>query len=107
AYRPVPGITPNMQGQQEDARHVASAAVGRTLDDGEVSAYFYDLGWTWIRLHPGSAARVFARKILFLFNAGFISLNYSYPFYAYDERTVLAVLFVGPWLLIPLGLAGL
>jgi len=34
-------------------------------------------------------------------------LNYSYPFYAYDARTVLAVLFVGPWLLIPAGLAGL
>src|SRR6185295_16584788 len=42
-----------------------------------------------------------------MFSAGYIWLNYSYPFFAYDARTLLRVLFVGPWLLIPLGLVGL
>ena len=106
-YHHVPGITPNIQGQQEDARRVAEAAVGRKLDDGEVSAYFYGLGWSWmrcIRPTPRCCSRASCR---FVFNAGYISLNYSYPFYAYDARTLLALLFVGPWLLLPLGLVGL
>lgn len=106
-YRHVTGISPNIQGQQEDARRVAEAAVGRKLDDGDVSAYFYGLGWSWIQLHPGDAAKLFARKLLYVFNAGYITLNYSYPFYAYDAHTLLAFLFAGPWLLIPLGLVGL
>jgi tetratricopeptide (TPR) repeat protein len=106
-YHPVPGISANIQGQQEDARRVAEAQVGRKLADGDVSAYFYGLGWSWMHLHPGDAFDLFVRKIRFVFNAGYISLNYSYPFYAYDARTLLALLFVGPWLLLPLGLVGL
>jgi tetratricopeptide (TPR) repeat protein len=106
-YHVVPGITPNIAGQQEDARRVAEASVGRVLDDGDVSAYFYGLGWTWIRLHPKDALALFARKLAYTFNSAYITLNYSYPFYAYDARTLLALLFVGPWLLIPVGLVGL
>jgi tetratricopeptide (TPR) repeat protein len=106
-YHHVPGITANIQGQQEDARRVAEAQVGGKLDDGDVSAYFYGLGWSWIRLHPADALDLFARKIRFVFNAGYISLNYSYPFFAYDARTLLALLFAGPWLLLPLGIVGL
>ena len=102
-YHHVEGITPNIQGQQQDARRVAEQAVGRPLDDGEVSAYFYGLGWQWIRQHPGAAAALFARKMLYLFNRAHIFLNYSYPFYARDMRTVLLVLIVGAWLLVPLG----
>ena len=82
---------------------VALLPVGRPLDDGEVSAYFYGLGWQWIRQHPGAAAALFARKMLYLFNRAHIFLNYSYPFYARDMRTVLLVLIVGAWLLVPLG----
>ncbi|HEX9368127.1 MAG TPA: tetratricopeptide repeat protein [Vicinamibacterales bacterium] len=106
-YRLVPGITPNLLGQQEDARRVAEASAGRKLDDGDVSGYFYGLGLSWIQLHPADAARLFVRKLRFVFNARYISVNYSYPFYAYDEGTLLALFFVGPWLLLPLGLVGL
>ena len=104
---PVPGITSNIKGQHEDARRVAEAAAGRRLDEGEVSSYFYGLGRTWIRLHPGDAVTLFARKLRFVFTSGHVALNYSYPFYAYDAGTLLAVLFVGPWLLLPLGIVGL
>jgi tetratricopeptide (TPR) repeat protein/4-amino-4-deoxy-L-arabinose transferase-like glycosyltransferase len=106
-YHLVPGITPNIAGQQEDARRVAEASVGRPLDDSEVAAYFYGLGWTWIRLHPKDAFALFARKLGYTFSSAYITLNYSYPFYAYDARTLLALLFVGPWLLIPVGVVGL
>jgi tetratricopeptide (TPR) repeat protein len=106
-YHLVAGITPNIAGQQQDTRRVAEQAVGRSLDEAEVSAYFYGQGWSWIREHPKQAATLFARKIFYTFSAAHISLNYSYPFYAYDARTLLAVLAVGPWLVVPLGLAGL
>jgi tetratricopeptide (TPR) repeat protein len=106
-YHLVPGVTPNIAGQQADARRVAESAAGRKLDDGEVSSYFYGLGWSWISLHPSDALRLFARKLLYVFGADHIPLNYSYPFYAYDAETLLAFLFVGPWLLVPLGLTGL
>ena len=106
-YHQVPGITPNIEGQHRDARRVAEAALSRTLSDAEVSDYFYGLGWSWISLHPIDALRLLARKIFFLFNSAYISLNYSFPFYAYDEFTLLAFLFIGPWLLLPLGLVGL
>ena len=66
-YRLVPGITPDITGQQADARRVAEASVGQKLDDAEVSAYFYGLGWTWpeaqiagIALSTTSVAVVYA-----------------------------------------------
>jgi Flp pilus assembly protein TadD/4-amino-4-deoxy-L-arabinose transferase-like glycosyltransferase len=106
-YHLVPGITPAISGQRDDARKVAEAAVGRHLDDGEVSSYFYGLGWHWIRANPRDAAVLLLRKIAYALNAAYIPLNYSYAFYAYDERTLLAALVVGPWLLIPMGIFGL
>ena len=106
-YRQVEGITPNLAGQQTDARRVAEATAGKPLTDGEVSSYFYRQAWSWIALHPSDAMRLFARKLTYVFNAGYLSLNYSYPFYAYDTATLLRWLFVGPWLLIPLGVVGL
>jgi len=106
-YRAVPGITPDITGQQEDTRRFAERAAGHALDDAGVSSFFYGLGWTWIRERPLAAAALFARKISLLFSAKYLWLNYSYPFFAHDEWTLLRVLFVGPWLLIPLGLVGL
>ena len=106
-YQPVPGITPNMKGQQEDTRRFAEQAVGRPLDDGEVSWFFYMLGLTWIREHPLQAAALFGRKLALMFSAGYIWLNYSYPFFSRDAHTLLRLLIVGPWILIPLGLTGL
>jgi tetratricopeptide (TPR) repeat protein len=106
-YHSVPGITSDIQRQQEDARRVAELNTGRKLDDREVSEYFYGLGRSWMRLHPGDAARLFVRKVLYIFNAGHLSPTYSFPFFAYDAQTLLALLAVGPWLLLPLGLVGL
>ena len=107
-YRPVAGIAAeDLQRQREDARNVAEASSGRKLDDSGVSDYFYALGRSWIGLHPGDAARHFGRKLALLFNAGHIAASYSYPFYAHDMGTLLAFMVVGPWILLPLGLAGL
>ena len=106
-FHPVPGITPNIKGQSEDARRVAEKAIGRPVDDAETSNYFFGLAWAWIRQHPGDAARLFARKLGYTFSAHHIALPHSYPFYAYDVGTMLRFYAIGPWLLIPLGLVGL
>jgi len=106
-YRSVPGITPNIEGQAEDARRVAEAATGRPLTDAEVSAYFVSRGIEWITAHPGQAARLFARKLLLVFNRAGLALNYSYTYYSRDVISLLSALVVGPGLLLPLGLVGL
>ncbi|MGE5838110.1 MAG: tetratricopeptide repeat protein [Acidobacteriota bacterium] len=106
-YHAVPGVTPNIAGQERDARRIAERALGRTLTEAETSDYFFDLAWTWIRQHPGAAIALFARKLGWVFNAQHIALPYSYPFYAYDAKTLLRFYAVGPWLIIPLGLVGL
>jgi tetratricopeptide (TPR) repeat protein len=107
-YRPVAGIAAEDLVQQRfDARRVAEASSGRKLDDGGVSSYFYALGRSWIRLHPGDAASLFGRKLALVFNAAHVAPTYSYRFFADDADTLLRFLFVGPWLLLPLGLAGL
>src|SRR5262249_58176994 len=92
---------------QEDARRVAARALGKKLSDGEVSTYFYRLGWRWILDQPGRAGLLFLRKLAYCINAAHLSLNYSYPFYAHDANTLLPALFVGAGLLVPLGISGL
>jgi tetratricopeptide (TPR) repeat protein len=106
-YRHVPGITPDMRGQASDARRVAEEAAGRLLTAREVDAHLRDLALRWIAAHPLDAARLFLRKLAYVFASPEISLNYSYAYYALDEPTLLRGLLVGVWLLVPLGLLGL
>jgi Flp pilus assembly protein TadD len=106
-YVEVPGVRANVEGQAEDTRRVAETALGRSLSDAQVSDYFTGLALSWIRGHAADAAALFARKMALVFNARHQWLDFSYPYYAWDLDTVLKGLIVGPWLIIPLGLAGL
>lgn len=107
-YSNVPGITPSIRGQVRDARLVAEAARGRgRLSEGEISSYFYEQATDWIAAHPATAAGLFLKKLAYTFNAIDLALNYSYSYFARDERSILSWLIVGPWLLIPLGMTGL
>ncbi len=106
-YRRVPGITPDIRGQARDARRVAEETAGRRLKAREVDRHFRGLALAWAREHPLDAARLFLRKLAYVFAAPEISLNYSYAYYACDEPTLLRWMFVGAWLVVPLGLFGL
>jgi 4-amino-4-deoxy-L-arabinose transferase-like glycosyltransferase len=106
-YNEVPGIRPVIEGQQEDTRKVASDALGRNVTDSEASDYFRGRALSWMAGHPHKAAALFVRKIYYAFHAQHVALPHSYPFFAYEMDTLLQFLFVGPWLLVPLGLAGL
>ncbi len=106
-FQVVPGISPSIDGQARDSKVVAERAVGHPLTDAQVSGYFTGLAIAWIGHHPGAAAALFLKKVAYTLNAAHISLDYSYPFFAYDAGTLLRFLCVGPWLLVPLGLVGL
>lgn len=107
AYRLVAGITPSISGQTQDMRRVAERATGRALTDTEASSWFYGQAFAWILANPGAALTLFAKKIAYVFNATDLPLNDSYAYYATDKSWLLRVLAIGPWLLLPLGLAGL
>jgi 4-amino-4-deoxy-L-arabinose transferase-like glycosyltransferase len=106
-YQEVPGVRPNADGQAEDTRRVAEAGAGTPLSDAGVSAYFRDRALAWMKAHPTRAAALFGRKLALVFNASHAWLDFSYPYYAYDTGSILRYLVVGPWLLVPLGIAGL
>ncbi|CAN5834966.1 hypothetical protein BH18ACI5_BH18ACI5_04950 [soil metagenome] len=106
-YRAVPGISPTIVGQARDTKRIAEEALGRTATDAEVSSYFSHLALGWMRAHPSTTLALLVKKLGYTFSAEHIALPHSYAFYAHDAGTLLPLLFVGPWLLIPLGLAGL
>ena len=105
-YRWLDGITPSIAGQSRDARTVAEAETGRSLSAGQVSSHFARKAWRWVRSDPGSALRLFARKVWYVLSGDETPLNFSYPWYR-RENAVLKLLPVGPWLLVPLGGAGI
>jgi Flp pilus assembly protein TadD len=106
-YTPVPGITPSVAGQAGDSKRVAEASTGRSLSPEEVSSYFARRAVDWVLAHPGDALRLWIRKIAILLNRVDVPLNYSYAFYAAEPFSLLRVLAIGPWLLLPLGIVGL
>ena len=105
-YQAVAGLAPSIASQARDAGRLAEEATGRTMSAGEVSANYYRLALEWIAGHPADALKLLLRKIAILVNRTDVGLNYSYAFYR-GEATLLRFLFVGPWLLMPLGVIGL
>ena len=105
-HRTSDGTAPSMLAVRDDARQVAELAIGRALDDSEVSAHFYGQGWTWILGHPAAAARLFATKLAYVFNQSAATVGYSLTYYVRDEHNLLRYLPVGAWLLVPMGLVG-
>jgi tetratricopeptide (TPR) repeat protein len=57
--------------------------------------------------HPGAALKLWLCKTGILLNRIDVPLNYSYAFYANEPFSLLRLLTVGPWLLLPLGVTGL
>jgi tetratricopeptide (TPR) repeat protein len=102
-YRSVEGIEPSIEGQASSARAVAEKARGRSLASAEVSGYYYERAFEWIRANPSAAVRLLARKVLLVLNGTDLALNYSFTYYRLDEPTLLRWLFVGPGLLVALG----
>src|SRR6185369_10855771 len=106
-YQLVAGVAPTIGGQEADTRRVAERAVGHSLTDAQVSDYFFDQAWQWIRHDPAHASWLFVKKIGYAFHAQHVPLPHSYPFYVATAAPALRFAPIGPWLLTPLGLVGL
>jgi tetratricopeptide (TPR) repeat protein len=105
-YHDVRGVRPTIEGQAVDARKLAEQSVGHPLRAREVSRWFYSRAFAWIREHPVNALALFVRKLAMTIHQTDVALNFSYDFFAHDVRSPLRWLIVGPWLLVPLGVAG-
>ena len=105
-YHEVRGIRPTISGQSIDTKLMAEQATGRSLTSREVSRWFYARAWSWIAANPGAASKLFARKLAYTIHDTDLALNYSYDYFRRDTSSPLRVLLVGPWLLVPLGIAG-
>jgi Flp pilus assembly protein TadD/4-amino-4-deoxy-L-arabinose transferase-like glycosyltransferase len=106
-FHDVPGMPSTVEGLAAGAHRAAENALRRPLSDAEVSAYYSDLAWSWIRAHPLQWIGLLLRKAYYVLNTAHVSTPFSYTFYAYDAGTLLPLFVVGPWLLVPLGLFGL
>ncbi|MCU1347006.1 MAG: putative system TPR-repeat lipoprotein, partial [Acidobacteria bacterium] len=102
----VQGIRPTIAGQSIDSKRLAEQATGRKLKAAGVSSWFYARAFDWIRANPGAAAALFARKLAYTIHQTDLALNFSYDYFLRDVVSPLRVLLVGPWLLVPLGIAG-
>jgi 4-amino-4-deoxy-L-arabinose transferase-like glycosyltransferase/Flp pilus assembly protein TadD len=106
-FHAISGMQSTVEAMTRDARLFVERTTGRHVTDAEASSYFSQLTWDWIRAHPAAWIWLLIRKTYAVFNTAHVSTPFSYTFYAYDAGTLLRFLFVGPWLLVPLGLFGL
>ena len=100
-------LRPSIVGQWIGATDFVQQAVGHSVTSRDVSRFFFDKAFEWIRTHPREELRLLARKTRYALCATFLTLNHSFPFFARDVRGPLAFLLVGPALIVPLGLVGL
>ena len=103
-YSVIDGIRPSMEGQREDARRVAEGGVGHALTDSGVSSHFAGRALAWWRDAPVDALRLFAYKAWLSTHAWELPVNVSYAWFR-AHVTLLGLLPIGAWVLVPLGLA--
>jgi tetratricopeptide (TPR) repeat protein len=106
-YVPPADLRPTIAAQWLGAADVVRAAVGHEPAPREVSGYFFDRAFDWMRTHPGEELRLAGRKARYAFSSTFVAFNHSLPFFSRDIRGPLTALAVGPALILPLGLVGL
>jgi len=58
-----PGLRPTWDEWLVDLRQIPETALGRKLTDGEVSDYWYEQAWAWVRAEPGAWLRHMFRKL--------------------------------------------
>jgi tetratricopeptide (TPR) repeat protein len=93
--------------EREDATDLAQSAVGRPLDPGEVSRYWWRRSWQFIRSQPGAWLALMGTKWLLVWNAYEVPDTESLYVYAAWSPLLGAMTAVWHWgLLLPLAAAG-
>ena len=67
------GSGSNVEAQIEDSKAIAEKALGRNLKASEVSRYWSEKAWEFIRQNPSAFLKLCARKMLLLFSVNEIS----------------------------------
>jgi 4-amino-4-deoxy-L-arabinose transferase-like glycosyltransferase len=103
----VPGTPGDWWGGYYATIERAEEAMGRKLKPSEVSRYYYDQAWQFIREHPRDAATLTLRKLRLFWIRWEISNNQDIYFWTEQFTPFVRWLPVGFWLVGPLGLLGL
>jgi 4-amino-4-deoxy-L-arabinose transferase-like glycosyltransferase len=75
-----------------NGRHWVERHTGRSLNSGEVSAFWRDRALAWMGAHPGDAAVLFARKLVLFFHPGEIDqLGLSMRFFTKEFGPVVGI----------------
>ena len=90
-YLPFRRLRSTAEHEQAEWVRAAESAVGRSLSPREVSDYYFDAAWQYVRSHPLDWLRLTARKLLLC--VGAYELPDTEDYYVYRGRAgVLAVL---------------
>ena len=78
-------LPPGIRGTPEqvnliDSTRLATQAAGRNLKPSEVSAFWFQKGWAYIRENPGESAGLLVRKVRMFWNRIEIPLNVNFHF---------------------------
>ena len=82
-YQQLPFIDANPQYEQRDFRRAAERKAGRQLSDREVSRFWFDEAWGWIRESPGDWVWLLGRKVRSFWGA--YEIPDSLDYYLYRE----------------------
>jgi tetratricopeptide (TPR) repeat protein len=86
---------------------VAEAALGRTLKPSEVSAFWSERAWRFVREQPWAAVKLVGWKALLLLNAREIPNHLDFYLVRKYFAPILKLMFVGYWMVVPLALLGM
>ncbi len=104
-YSRISGIRPNIAGSHVDAMRMAEKETGKELSDSEVSAYWKNRTYDFIKEHPGEFFALLGKKTLLLFSDYEVPNVEDYQYFR-QKSSFLAV-FPGIGILLPLGLCGM
>ncbi|MCH7812708.1 MAG: tetratricopeptide repeat protein [Planctomycetes bacterium] len=106
-YRPLIQGHETPQFEQADASRLAEQALGRSLTPAEVSQFWMDRAWHYIRSQPADWLALTARKWLFVWNAYEVPDTESYELYRHWSWLLAVLGALGHFgLLVPVAAAG-
>ncbi|MEK7389683.1 MAG: glycosyltransferase family 39 protein [Elusimicrobiota bacterium] len=107
SFSPVEGISLDIKHQESDARAAAERALGKSLRDSEISAYWFAKGFAFIRDHPWDFVVLEFKKLGLIVSGRETSSMYSYDFEKTHLTASLRYAFVNLYVLLPLALLGM
>jgi len=100
-----PNIALNQEDMFRDSRIIASAETGRNLKTSEVSGFWFNKSFAFIRNEPGKWLGLLSRKINYVFSAKEFMHDLEYNFLS-DKIRIFKVMFMDLRFILPFSLLG-